>query len=191
MNIFSNEKTDYNYSYFSETKMMNKKELVIYRLFEKNDDIIDLIGTTKYFINLSDIFKINYEYDIFIGKNIENINNYDFSRENLKLWLEECEFEFINNSNMYIKKFIYKNNIKKEINTVRLCYTSIIPDCYDWDKIDYIDENLNELIVTNLLNNRNILKTNDKIILNELMGENSYIKNNELKFLFKFKKINI
>ncbi len=172
-------------------KNYKNKELIIYRLFEKNDDTTDLIGSNKYFLNFSDIFEINYNYDIFIGKNIDNINDYEFNKENIKLWLKEKEFEFINNSNMYIKKFIYKNNIQKEINTVRLCYTDFLPDIYRWENIEYIDDDLNELIVTNLLENRNILKRNDKIMLNELLGENSYIKNNELKFLFKYKIINL
>jgi hypothetical protein len=179
----------------------NNKEITIYRLFEKNDDTINLIGSNLYFIKISDnrfpwiyeqenIF-INYNYDIFIGKQIENIDTFEFDMNNIKSWLEEREFEFINNLNMFTKKFVYKNNFKQEIKTVRLCYTDFLPNIQEWENIEYIDDNLNELIITNLIENKNILKTNDKIMLNELLGENSYIKNNELKFLFKYKKINL
>ncbi len=152
---------------------MKNKEIIIYRLFEKSDDYTDLNGTNKYFIKYNEMFT---------GCLYENYIN----ASNYKDLESKKDIQIIQINNILHK---YIDTINDKIINIRLCYTDFLPNIENWEKIEYIDDNILENIISELIKNENILKNNDIRMLNELMGENSYIKNDNLKFLFKYKKI--
>ncbi len=142
----------------------------VYRLYEKSDDTTDLIGTNKYFIKIKD--------DIFIGKEINNIESYIFDKNNINKWIENNDLKIIK-----INLTQYKYTFLTSIN-IRLCYTDKILI----NKNDIIDDNIIEYIIEELMKKEG-LNISDKQLLNELLGENSYVQNNQLKFLFLYSQI--
>lgn len=147
----------------------------IYRLYEKSDDTTDLIGTNKYFIKTEDD-------DIFIGNEINNIESYIFDKNNIYKWIQNNDLNIIKINLTQYKYTFLKNNLTS-IN-IRLCYTDKIFIC----KNEFLDDNIVEYIIEELIKKEE-LNINDKQLLNELLGENSYVQNNQLKFLFLYSQI--
>ncbi len=162
---------------------MNK--IIIYRLFEKNNDYIELFGTNQFFIKVK---HETYNEEYFVGKEIEDLDNIPINQQEFKKWEKEKNLQIIQNNYFNYK---YINLFKKDIQIIRLNYSDIIPQIQHLDKLPYLNDIIMENIVNNLMKNHEKSKKNDKQLLNELLGENSYIENNKLKFLFKVKEIEI
>ncbi len=174
----------------SDTSKSDSSKIIkrdIYRLFEKHNDYTELSGTNLYFIKK---YNDNNNDIEFLGKKIDHIyeNTNSFSLQEFEKW--NIEYTYTLKNNNIIHPFIFEDKLNKTSSNIRLLYTNKIPLSFELDFISYIDDTLNEKIIEELIKNEYLLESHDKKMLNELLGENSYVSNDKVKFLFKIKEIN-